>query len=67
MKLVKWRPLLDSDRFFEAFLDSEVERYADQLARYADAMARIDERPLRVGLYFPLLQTFRSWSPNAAS
>ncbi len=49
----------------ETFLDSEVERYEDQLARYADAMARIDERPIRVGLYFPLLQAFRSWSPNA--
>jgi ATP-dependent exoDNAse (exonuclease V) beta subunit len=45
----------------EVFLDSEVERYEDQLARYAHAMARIDERPIRVGLYFPLLQAFRSW------
>ena len=48
-----------------AFLDSEVERYEEQLSRYAAAMARIDARPLRVGLYFPLLQAFRSWSPDA--
>lgn len=45
----------------EAFLDSEVERYEDQLARYAEAMGKIDERPIRVGLYFPLLQAFRAW------
>ena len=49
----------------EAFLESEVERYEDQLARYASAIARIDERPIRVGLYFPLLQAFRYWSVEA--
>ncbi|MDH3507238.1 MAG: PD-(D/E)XK nuclease family protein, partial [Gammaproteobacteria bacterium] len=48
----------------EAFLDSEVERYEAQLARYAAAMAKLDERPIRVGLYFPLLQAFRSWSAH---
>ena len=50
----------------EAFLDSEVERHEDQLARYARAIARVDKRPIRVGLYFPLLQAFRSWSIEAA-
>jgi len=47
-----------------AFLDSEVERYRPQLERYADAMAAIDRRPIRVGLYFPLLQAFRNWTPG---
>ncbi len=46
-----------------AFLDSEVERYRAQLDRYADAMAALDDRPIRVGLYFPLLQAFRDWVP----
>jgi hypothetical protein len=45
------------------FLDSEVERYREQLTRYATAMAELDQRPIRVGLYFPLLQAFRSWEP----
>jgi ATP-dependent helicase/nuclease subunit A len=45
----------------EAFLDSEVERYRSQLQRYAAAMAAFDRRPIRLGLYFPLLQAFRSW------
>jgi len=50
----------------EAFLDSEVERYRPQLERYAAAMSRIDERPIKLGLYFPLLRAFRSWAaPNA--
>lgn len=51
----------------QAFLDSEVERYEDQLTRYADAMARVDERPIHLGLYFPLLQAFRSWPANQAN
>jgi ATP-dependent exoDNAse (exonuclease V) beta subunit len=45
----------------EAFLDSEAQRYQFQLTRYADAMARLDDRPIRVALYFPLLQAFRAW------
>jgi len=47
----------------EAFLDAEVERYRPQLERYAAAMREVDPRPIRVGLYFPLLGAFRSWSP----
>jgi ATP-dependent exoDNAse (exonuclease V) beta subunit len=44
-----------------AFLDSEVERYRPQLARYAAAFAVLDARPIKLGLYFPLLRAFRSW------
>jgi ATP-dependent exoDNAse (exonuclease V) beta subunit len=44
-----------------AFLASEVERYRSQLERYARAITAIDARPVQVGLYFPLLQAFRSW------
>ncbi len=45
----------------EAFLDSEVERYRKQLERYAETMASIDNRPIELALYFPLLQALRSW------
>ncbi len=43
----------------EQFIDSEIERYRQQLARYRNAMARIDERPIRTGLYFPLMDVWR--------
>jgi len=49
-----------SDR--EAFLDSENERYRDQLERYARVVRGLDSRPIRLGLYFPLLQGWREWS-----
>jgi len=48
----------------EEFLSSEVERYRSQLERYALATSRIDNRPVRVGLYFPLLQAFKDWEPE---
>ena len=51
----------------EAFLDSEVARYQPQLERYAEAVAAVDPRPLRVGLYFPLLQMFRVWVPQVSA
>jgi len=45
----------------EAFLDAERERYRDQLEKYARAMHGMDQRPVRLGLYFPLLRGWREW------
>lgn len=47
-----------------AFLDEEQKRYADQLNRYADIMKRMEDRPVRVGLYFPMLKQWREWEPE---
>ena len=47
----------------EQFLDAEQLRYSDQLNRYADIMSRIENRPIRVGLYFPMLRGWREWEP----
>ncbi len=47
----------------QAFLDREQARYAPQLERYARLMSARDPRPLRVGLYFPLLRGWRDWAP----
>lgn len=51
----------------EAFLDAEVSRYRPQLARYATLVRAWDathggERPIRVALYFPMMQAWREWS-----
>jgi hypothetical protein len=51
----------------DAFLASEVARYAPQLERYARAIAAIDARPVHVGLYFPLLKQFKSWAAGETS
>ena len=43
------------------FLDREQQRYRAQLERYAALMRRIDEQPVKLGLYFPLLKGWREW------
>jgi ATP-dependent helicase/nuclease subunit A len=45
----------------EAFLDREQERYRRQLDDYARIMRGLEARPVRVGLYFPLLSGWREW------
>ncbi|MGE5666134.1 MAG: PD-(D/E)XK nuclease family protein, partial [Betaproteobacteria bacterium] len=49
----------------EAFLDREHERYRAQLERYARLVAALEPgRPIRLGLYFPLMQGWREWAPG---
>ena len=49
----------------DEFLDREQERYAPQLERYAQLVKLQYPGEIRLGLYFPLLQGFRSWQPSA--
>jgi ATP-dependent exoDNAse (exonuclease V) beta subunit len=46
----------------DAFLDSEVERYREQLSRYARLLAALGPEPVRCGLYFPLMAGWREWA-----
>ena len=48
----------------DSFLDNERSRYRAQLERYARLLRAIDERPIRCGLYFPLLRGWRAWDPG---
>ncbi len=45
----------------ERFLDSEQLRYRPQLERYAALMSRLNQGPVKLGLYFPLLGGWREW------
>lgn len=45
----------------EIFLDNEQERYRAQLESYARVFRSMDSRPIRLGLYFPMLQGWREW------
>jgi ATP-dependent exoDNAse (exonuclease V) beta subunit len=47
----------------EAFLDREQERYRKQLEQYAALMRVLDNREIKLGLYFPLLKGWREWKP----
>jgi ATP-dependent exoDNAse (exonuclease V) beta subunit len=43
----------------DIFLDQEQARYRSQLEKYGVLMQSIDNRPVKLGLYFPLLQSWR--------
>ena len=45
----------------EGFLERERERYREQLERYGRFVATLDARPIRLGLYHPLLRGWREW------
>ncbi|KHF25525.1 ATP-dependent exoDNAse (exonuclease V), beta subunit [Solemya velum gill symbiont] len=43
----------------DAFLESEIERYRDQLYGYWHALKKLDGMPSRLALYFPMLNAWR--------
>ncbi|MBF0444201.1 MAG: UvrD-helicase domain-containing protein [Magnetococcales bacterium] len=45
----------------DGFLDNEVVRYQDQLNRYGKVFNKLEDRPIRLGLYFPMLSGWREW------
>ncbi|MEZ5399590.1 MAG: UvrD-helicase domain-containing protein [Bryobacteraceae bacterium] len=45
----------------ETFLDNEVERYRARMERYRRLFQELEDRPVRLGLYFPLLAAWREW------
>ncbi len=58
--VVDWKTSTHEGGDREVFLDNELARYRGQLERYARVMKLVDpDRPLRVGLYFPLLDAWR--------
>jgi hypothetical protein len=63
--IIDYKASIHEGANIDAFMDNEVIRYRPQLERYAAAMACIDSRPIRVGIYFPLLGGFRDWVPAA--
>ena len=46
----------------EAFLDQQQQRYQEQLEKYGMLMRAMEDRPVKLGLYFPLLQGWREWN-----
>jgi ATP-dependent helicase/nuclease subunit A len=52
----------------EKFLATEKERYGEQLERYARLLAQQEDRPIRLGLYFPLVEPgWVEWEARSAA
>lgn len=45
----------------ENFLHKEREKYLQQMQKYYHAMKLMDDRPIRMGLYFPALPAWQEW------
>ncbi|MFV1983607.1 MAG: UvrD-helicase domain-containing protein [Thiohalomonadales bacterium] len=45
----------------DVFLDREQERYFSQLQSYARVMQLMDNREVKMALYFPMMQQWREW------
>lgn len=45
----------------DTFLDQEQDRYRIQLEGYANIFKKLEDRPICLGLYFPLLPGWRQW------
>ena len=63
--IVDYKTSLHEGGGLPEFLENEKLRYRDQLERYARLLALTENRPIRVGLYFPLLRGWVEWSPAA--
>ena len=62
--IVDYKTAADRGGDAEAFLDREENRYRPQLDRYAQILRAWEDRPVRVGLYFPLIPAWRTWEPE---
>jgi ATP-dependent helicase/nuclease subunit A len=45
----------------EKFLASEQREYAKKMLQYYQAIKQFDQKPIRLGLYFPLIPAWREW------
>lgn len=45
----------------DEFLQHEKQRYQKQMDKYASIVAALDDRPIKLGLYFPLLKQWTCW------
>ena len=52
----------------EAFVDSQLSQHRPQLEHYGALFSALEARPIRLALYFPLLQRWSEWAylPSAA-
>ena len=57
--IIDYKTSVHSGGALEDFLASEEARYRTQLMRYAELFRQLDARPIRMGLYFPLLRQWR--------
>jgi hypothetical protein len=59
--IIDYKTSLHSGGKLDKFYDQQVLRYREQLNGYARLLGQREDRPVRLGLYFPLLGGWRQW------
>jgi ATP-dependent helicase/nuclease subunit A len=59
--IIDYKTSIFSNDDLEKFLNSEKKKYEQQLKTYAQTIRYIDSRPIRVGLYFPMIPAWKEW------
>ncbi|GAA6138005.1 UvrD-helicase domain-containing protein [Arenicella sp. 4NH20-0111] len=60
--IVDYKSTMTQNEDVERFADLQVrDRHRKQLMRYGQLMSRVDDRPIKLAVYFPLLKQLRIW------
>lgn len=59
--IIDYKTAIPKDQDLNAFLRSEKEKYQPQLERYAQLMQQMENRNIKLALYFPLCSAWREW------
>lgn len=60
--IIDYKSSVHSGGSVEAFLDQETGRYQAQMQTYARIMGAMENRPIRLMLYYPQLKNYRQWT-----
>lgn len=60
--IIDYKTSAHSGGDLEGFLDNEQRRYRGQLEGYAGVLQSMDSGPVNLGLYFPMLRGWRTWT-----
>jgi ATP-dependent exoDNAse (exonuclease V) beta subunit len=59
--IIDYKTTKNNSENIQGFLQLEIERHRPQLERYAQVFQLQENRPIRLGLYFPLLKSWHEW------
>ncbi len=59
--IVDYKTAALSDEGLDFFLQQQREHYAIQLTNYANVLQKMEDRPIKLALYFPLLPAWVEW------
>ena len=60
--IIDYKSTTTNSNNIDEFVNEQIEhRHRSQLQKYARVMSEIDDRPIRLAVYFPLLKALRYW------